>query len=56
MDKPSNLRHEILKEIVESLKKMNYGELVITVHDSEIVQIEKREKKRFTMKGGRQEK
>jgi len=37
----------ILKEIVDFIQQMSYGEVVITVHDSDIVQIEKREKKRF---------
>ena len=38
---------EILNEIVASIGQVNYGEVVITVHDSNIVQIEKREKRRF---------
>ena len=38
----------ILKEIVDFIQQINYGEVVITVHDSDIVQVEKREKKRFT--------
>lgn len=37
----------ILKEIVDFIQQINYGEVVITIHDSEIVQVEKREKKRF---------
>ena len=37
----------ISKEIVDFIQKIKYGEVVITVHDSDIVQIEKREKKRF---------
>jgi hypothetical protein len=37
----------ILDEIVESVDRINYGEVVITIHDSKIVQIEKKEKKRF---------
>ena len=38
---------EILEEIIKSIQQINYGEVVITVHDSNIVQVEKREKKRF---------
>ncbi|PIV53421.1 MAG: DUF2292 domain-containing protein, partial [Elusimicrobia bacterium CG02_land_8_20_14_3_00_37_13] len=30
-----------------SLQQINYGELVITIHNSKIVQIEKTEKRRF---------
>jgi len=37
----------ILKEIVGFMQQVNYGEVVVTIHDSEIVQVEKREKKRF---------
>jgi hypothetical protein len=37
----------ILKEIVESVSKMKFGEVVITVHDARVVQIEEKKKKRF---------
>ena len=37
----------ILIEIVDFIQQISYGAVVITVHDSDIVQIEKREKKRF---------
>ncbi|MFA5094118.1 MAG: YezD family protein [Candidatus Omnitrophota bacterium] len=36
-----------LEEAVSFIKQLDFGEVVITVHDSEIVQIEKSEKKRF---------
>ena len=38
---------KILDEVVEAIGKIKYGEVVITVHNSKIVQIEKKEKKRF---------
>ncbi len=38
---------KVLKEIIKAIQQINYGEVVITIHDSKIVQIEKREKKRF---------
>ena len=38
---------KVLNEIIKSIRKINYGEVVITIHDSKIVQIEKKEKKRF---------
>lgn len=38
---------KVLDEILNSIRQINYGEVVITIHDSEIVQVEKREKKRF---------
>ena len=47
MDDEMRIDKSILKEIVDFIQKINYGEVVITVHDSNIVQIEKREKKRF---------
>ena len=41
------IERKILDEIVKSIMYINYGEVVITIHGSKIVQIEKREKKRF---------
>lgn len=37
----------VLNEIIKSVQEINYGEVVITIHDSTVVQIEKKEKKRF---------
>ena len=47
MNTKENTDQEILEEIIKSIQQINYGEVVITVHDSNIVQVEKREKKRF---------
>lgn len=41
------VERKILDEIIKSIMYINYGEVVITIHGSKIVQIEKREKKRF---------
>lgn len=38
---------KVLKEIIKAIQQIKYGEVVITIHNSEIVQIERREKKRF---------
>ncbi len=38
---------KILDEITQFIQQINYGEVVVTIHDSDIVQIEKKEKKRF---------
>lgn len=38
----------ILEELQQFLKDLAFGEIVITVHDSRVVQIERREKKRFS--------
>ena len=44
---PSELDPAIIDEIVESVQRLKYGEVVVTVHNSKVVQIEKKEKKRF---------
>lgn len=41
------ITHSILNEIISSIDRISYGEVVITIHDSKVVQIEKKEKKRF---------
>ncbi len=40
-------KQHIAEEIMEAVESVNYGEIVIAIHDSRVVQIEKREKKRF---------
>ena len=47
MDVELKIDESILREIVEFIQEINYGEVIITVHDSDIVQVEKREKRRF---------
>ncbi len=37
----------VMEELRQCLKDLAFGEVIITVHDSRVVQIEKREKKRF---------
>lgn len=37
----------ILEEILNAIEAINYGEVVISIHDARIVQIERKEKKRF---------
>mgnify|MGYP001562669462 CR=1 FL=1 len=37
----------IVKEIIETLNTLKYGYIQITVHNSQIVQIDKTEKTRF---------
>jgi|GEM_PF-6144130 hypothetical protein len=36
------------EEIMNAVKRVHYGEIVITIHDSKVMQIETRQKKRFT--------
>ena len=47
MDAKKKLDKKILEEIAQSIQQINYGEVVITIHNSKVVQIEKKEKKRF---------
>lgn len=47
MDIGRGIDKSILRELSDFIQQVNYGEVVITIHDSEIVQIEKKEKKRF---------
>lgn len=42
-----NINVKVLEEVMQSIEQINYGEIVITIHDSRIVQIERKEKKRF---------
>ncbi len=37
----------IMLEIRKAVENIDYGEIVITIHESKVVQIEKREKRRF---------
>ena len=45
--KRKSINPKILEEIAAYINQINYGEVVIIIHDSKIVQIEKKEKKRF---------
>ncbi len=47
-EEKKNIDPNILHEIVEAVGRMKYGEIVITVDDTKVVQIEERKKKRFT--------
>ena len=38
---------EKIEEIIRLIKQVHFGEVVVTIHDSKIVQVERREKKRF---------
>lgn len=37
----------IVSEIIHCIGDISYGEVVVTIHDARIVQVEKREKRRF---------
>ena len=38
---------KILEQVADAVKKLKFGQIVVTVHNSKIVQIEKTEKIRF---------
>jgi hypothetical protein len=37
----------VIEQIIQFIRQVSFGEIVITIHDSKIVQVEKREKTRF---------
>ncbi|MCF3943715.1 DUF2292 domain-containing protein [Oceanobacillus alkalisoli] len=47
----ANVNDKKIADIVTELKKLKYGNLIITVHDDEITQIETTEKKRYQPQG-----
>ena len=47
-ERKEEIEPKIVGEIVEALQKLKFGEVVITVYNSKVVQIERKEKKRFT--------
>jgi hypothetical protein len=44
---PKKIDPAIASEILDAVSRLKYGEVVVTVYDSRVVQIEKKEKKRF---------
>ena len=44
---PKIIDKKVLDEILKFIQQISYGEVVITIHNSKIVQIERKEKKRF---------
>ena len=45
--KPHELTQEIEKEILLAIRGIRYGSVEIVIHNSEVVQIERKEKVRF---------
>lgn len=50
VDRKRKIDQKILDEIIKSIQQINYGEVVVIIHDSKVVQIEKKEKKRFNFR------
>jgi len=47
-----SLNSEVVSEILAALRSLRYGSILVTVHDSKVVQIEKNEKVRLQKKAG----
>lgn len=45
--KPQELTQEVEKEILVAIRGIRYGSVEIIIHNSEVVQIERKEKVRF---------
>ena len=45
-------KSEFVREIMEALENLSFGQVVITVHDSKVVQMDRTEKTRFEKGGG----
>ncbi|MEW6026346.1 MAG: YezD family protein [Planctomycetota bacterium] len=50
MNEIKDIAPDVMDEITKYLRQVKYGEIVITLYDSRVVQIERREKKRFQNK------
>lgn len=50
MTEPNKL-NEIEKHIIDAIAQIKFGALEVLIHDSKVVQIERREKVRFDSKG-----
>ena len=47
MEKPKfQIDQKVLDNIVNVIQSLNYGEVLITIHNAKIVEIEKKERKR----------
>ena len=52
-NRPSNdgAHDEVAREILRAVRSVNFGSVEITIHDSRVVQIERKEKFRFDKPG-----
>jgi hypothetical protein len=46
-DTATKVRPGVMEKVMQFIQQVSYGEIVITIHDSKVVQVEKREKTRF---------
>ena len=47
LNRDERIMQQLISEILSALNKLRYGSVEITVHNSKIVQIERKEKLRF---------
>ena len=47
---------QLLKEIISAIHEIHYGSIEIVIHDSRVVQIERKEKIRFDAESARKKK
>jgi len=45
----SSLPNDIIAEVIRALREIRFGSVEITIHESRVVQIECREKRRFEL-------
>ncbi|EKN63278.1 YezD family protein [Schinkia azotoformans] len=45
----TRIDHQVLEKIIHTLEGLEFGTVQITVHDSQVTQIEKNEKHRFQL-------
>ncbi len=45
----TRINHQVLEKIIYALEGLEFGTVQITVHDSQVTQIEKNEKHRFQL-------
>ncbi|MFH1507186.1 MAG: YezD family protein [Candidatus Omnitrophota bacterium] len=49
MVQKKEIEQRVIEEVIKSIQQISYGEVVLTIHNSKVVQIEKKEKKRFSL-------
>ncbi|MFH1507501.1 MAG: YezD family protein [Candidatus Omnitrophota bacterium] len=49
MVQKKEIEQRVIEEVINSIQQINYGEVVLTIHNSKVVQIEKKEKKRLSL-------
>jgi hypothetical protein len=54
-NKNLTLDQGILEEIIKAIQQTKYGEVMITIHDGRVVEIEQKQKKRFKVATARAE-